>query len=65
MRHVTAMKRSEDWLMGFVPAPLVYLNQARFDGADVDAMTPKPRARGTLDFEDINYKLGISDDGSL
>lgn len=35
VQHVEAMKRSEDWTKAngaFIPAPLVYLNQQRWDG---------------------------------
>jgi hypothetical protein len=35
IQHVEAMKRSQDWLKdngAFIPAPLVYLNQRRWDG---------------------------------
>jgi hypothetical protein len=38
--HVEAAKKSADWLQGFVPAPLVYLNQRRWEGADASV---KPR----------------------
>ena len=37
--HVEAMKQSKDWQAGFIPAPLVYLNQARWEGqleAEID-----------------------------
>lgn len=36
--HVEAMKRSTDWLKesgAFIPAPLAYLNQRRWEGADL------------------------------
>ena len=38
LKHVAWMKTTEDWLKNngaFIPAPLVYLNQQRWDGADV------------------------------
>ena len=38
IRHVNYLKNSEDWKKNngaFIPAPLVYLNQARWDGAEV------------------------------
>lgn len=40
LAHVESAKRSADWLQGFVPAPLVYLNQRRWEGADT---APKAR----------------------
>lgn len=38
--HVELMKESSDWRGGYCPAPLVYLNQARWDGA---SLSPPPR----------------------
>jgi hypothetical protein len=32
--HVEASKESEGWRGGFIPAPLTYLNQRRWEGAD-------------------------------
>lgn len=37
--HVESMKLSDGWMRGFVPAPLTYLNQARWEGAE-SASTP-------------------------
>ena len=34
LAHVEAMKASGDWQRGYVPAPLVYLNQQRWEGAE-------------------------------
>lgn len=34
LAHIAALKDSEGWRNGFVPAPLVYLTQERWDGAD-------------------------------
>lgn len=34
LAHVERLKSSEDWLRGYIPAPLVYLNQRRWDGAE-------------------------------
>jgi hypothetical protein len=31
-RHVETMKTAQDWLSGFVPMPLTYLNQRRWEG---------------------------------
>ena len=44
IKHVTWMKTTEQWLKSngaFIPAPLVYLNQQRWDGAEVPEMAPK------------------------
>ena len=40
--HVEWMKTTDSWKKNngeFIPAPLVYINQARWDGADVPEMT--------------------------
>lgn len=34
LAHVESLKSSEDWQKGFVPAPRVYLNQKRWEGAE-------------------------------
>lgn len=34
LAHVEALKASSDWQREFVPAPLVYLNQRRWEGAE-------------------------------
>lgn len=34
LAHVSALKTTDSWRGGFVPAPLVYLNQERWDGAE-------------------------------
>lgn len=35
--HVESLKGSDDWQRGYVPAPIVYLNQRRWEGADVSS----------------------------
>ena len=41
LKHVGSLKNSRDWKEGYIPAPLVYLRQERFDGAEpVDPATP-------------------------
>jgi len=38
LRHVAYMKTQDAWLKGngqFIPAPMVYINQMRWDGADI------------------------------
>jgi hypothetical protein len=39
LRHVEAMKRTEQWRTGYEPAPLVYLKNARWEGAEM----PQPQ----------------------
>jgi len=44
VKHVTWMKTTDDWRKqngAFIPAPLVYLNQQRWDGAEVPEMVTK------------------------
>jgi len=44
VKHVEWMKTTEDWLKhggAFIPAPLTYLNQQRWDGAEVPDVRPK------------------------
>ena len=38
LRHVAYMKTQDAWLKGngqFIPAPMVYINQMRWDGAEI------------------------------
>jgi len=45
IKHLAWMKTTEQWLKAngaFIPAPLVYLNQQRWDGAEVPEMAFKP-----------------------
>lgn len=37
-RHVEHMKTSKEWRDGYIPAPMVYLNQERWDGAEPEAI---------------------------
>ena len=44
LKHVSWLKTTEPWLKAngaFIPAPLVYLNQQRWDGAEVPEMPNK------------------------
>ena len=44
IKHVEWLKTTEQWIKSngaFIPAPLVYLNQQRWDGAEVPEMKPK------------------------
>lgn len=48
MAHLDAMKKSPDWRKDdgrFVPAPLTYLNQRRWDGAGLSAASAEPSAQ--------------------
>lgn len=43
VKHVEWMKTTDDWRKNggaFIPAPLVYLNQQRWDGAEVPEAAP-------------------------
>jgi len=55
LAHVEALKASVDWIKDggkFVPAPLVYLNQRRWEGADMpqpdDGVSPLYRREGVM-----------------
>lgn len=44
IKHVEWMKTTDDWRKqngAFIPAPLVYLNQQRWDGAEIPEMVTK------------------------
>ena len=44
IKHVEWLKTTEQWIKSngaFIPAPLVYLNQQRWDGADIPEIKPK------------------------
>lgn len=59
VKHVEQCKTSKSWADGqYIPAPLVYLNQARFEAPP----PPPQRQAGSLD--GINYGTeGVNDDG--
>lgn len=43
LKHVNWMKTTDMWLKqngAFIPAPLVYLNQQRWDGAEIPEIKP-------------------------
>ncbi len=45
IKHVEWLKTTADWLKdqgAFIPAPLVYLNQQRWDGADIPESVGQP-----------------------
>lgn len=43
-QHVESMKQSQDWIGGFVPMPLTYLNQRRWEGVLTVEVDPDSRA---------------------
>lgn len=48
LKHVAWLKTTADWLKdggAFIPAPLVYLNQQRWDGADIPEPEVKPERK--------------------
>jgi hypothetical protein len=54
IKHVTWMKTTEQWLKGngaFIPAPLVYLNQQRWDGAEIPEVVQQVSYLDKLDEE--------------
>ncbi len=51
IKHIEWLKTTDQWLRGngaFIPAPLVYLNQKRWDGAEVPEIKPKQEKDETL-----------------
>lgn len=45
IKHIEWMKTTDQWRKdngAFIPAPLVYLNQQRWDGAEIPETTVKP-----------------------
>lgn len=50
IKHVTAMKATEQWREGYEPAPLTYINQRRWsDGIPEIQNTPQPQAKKPVD----------------
>ena len=57
--HVEQMKRSPDWTKeggAFIPAPLVYLNQRRWDGEPLEALDTTSRA--AVEAQGVRMGLG-------
>lgn len=54
-QHVEAMKSSQDWVSGFIPMPLTYLNQRRWEGVLTQELDPDSRAG----IEAAAYRLGL------
>ena len=48
LAHVEGLKGSEGWQKGFIPAPLVYLNQRRWEGAETVERRHEHGAPGRL-----------------
>jgi hypothetical protein len=51
IKHIEWLKTTDQWLRGngsFIPAPLVYLNQKRWDGAEVPEIKPPTAKDETL-----------------
>ena len=54
IKHLTWMKTTDQWLTNFgafIPAPLVYLNQKRWDGAEIPAVRQEIAYLDKLDEE--------------
>lgn len=51
IRHVNFLKTTESWTKNdgaFIPAPLVYLNQRRWEGAELDDNQPQDKWAGAI-----------------
>lgn len=47
IKHTEWMKTTADWMKdrgAFIPMPITYLNQQRWDGADIEVVIEKPKA---------------------
>uniref|UniRef100_UPI00333E8C5F helix-turn-helix domain-containing protein n=1 Tax=Castellaniella defragrans TaxID=75697 RepID=UPI00333E8C5F len=63
--HVQAMKTTKQWLAGYEPAPLTYLNQERWEDG---LPTTHPAAAGAAkhgNFANQDYRSGVGADGSF
>jgi hypothetical protein len=63
VKHIEWMKTTEQWLKGngaFIPAPLVYLNQQRWDGADIPDLVVKPERDPELTRLEEETKKAVS-----
>jgi len=52
LKHINWLKTTEQWLKlngAFIPAPLVYLNQQRWDGAEVPEIKRTETALETIE----------------
>ena len=64
VKHIEWMKTTEQWLKSngaFIPAPLVYLNQQRWDGAEVPEMPAKVDSALQKIFEDDKKAVPMPD----
>lgn len=62
--HVKAMTATRQWLDGYEPAPLTYLNQKRWEDGAPSASPPKGASRHG-NFANQDYRAGIGADGSF
>jgi len=54
IKHVAYMKTTDMWLKSngqFIPAPIVYLNQMRWDGAEIPEIKPTENVVARIDSE--------------
>lgn len=59
-KHVAWMSHTEAWLRdngAYIPAPLVYLNQQRWDGADIPTPDAEPMPEATPEIRRTNQWL--------
>ena len=64
LSHVKAMSTTKQWLGGYEPAPLTYLNQRRWE----DGIPANPAAQGATkhgNFNQQDYHSGVAADGSF
>lgn len=62
--HVKAMATTRQWLDGYEPAPLTYLNQQRWeDGVPANPTNLGANKHGN--FNQQNYYAGVAEDGSF
>ncbi|MGG4604319.1 hypothetical protein ACLPHM_05945 [Paenalcaligenes sp. Me131] len=66
LTHLEAMKKTRDWIRGYEPSSLTYLNQDRWeDGLPVESPEPSSNGGQGGSFSDQDYSKGVSDDGSF
>ena len=63
VKHVEWMKTTDQWRQSngaFIPAPLVYLNQQRWDGAEIPEIAPKDEIDPALRKIEEDRKRAVS-----
>lgn len=68
LAHVAHKKAATDWAKdggAFVEAPLVYLNQRRWEGADLTTAKCATATSRHSGLYEINHTEGVPEDGSL